>query len=230
MEINIILDYKSRKSLLDSLSHEFGTSEMEEKLITLASLNYFGLLETFILDYEKNHQYVTHVLHNLKPTLILLIIFTRFGKYRNVKEFDEFSLKELINILKIELSENIAVNFSMNKLIDSFLNEELDEFKHQNKFFRTNILSDISKEIEERDIRDSKQYHEKYIHLYDFLNRLLIKDYRESNYKGYIIDMGMDYQTQRVVKYYLNKPCKENYFRAIKYAIKILYFDMEPYH
>jgi hypothetical protein len=45
-----------------------------------------------------------------------------------------------------------------------------------------------------------------------------------------MIDMGFDYQSEYVVKYFLQNPSKENYFEAIKYSIDILFFGKEPYN
>lgn len=229
MEINKILGGKSRKSLLDSYSHEFSTSTMEDKLIILASLNYFGLLETFILDYKKDHQEIPHVLRNLKPTLIRFLAKMRFGSETMGKVFEGIEVQQLITELQLELAKNIAVNFTFNKLIASSLDENLQEFKYQNSFFKTNIQDDILPQIENRDLIEEKQQYEKFVHLYNFLHNTLIQNYRNNTFSPQMIDMGMAQEIQNVVKYYLVNPNKENYFRAIKYCVKILYFGQKPY-
>ena len=44
------------RSLFDSFSHEFKSSTIDDKIVTLSSLNHFGLLKNVIKEYQKEYK------------------------------------------------------------------------------------------------------------------------------------------------------------------------------
>ena len=104
------------------------------------------------------------------------------------------------------------------------------EYEKQKKFFKIDLKKDITSSLSQRDEAENKDFQENYIHLFKFLKHHLIPNYRENNFVGFMIDMDFDYQSEYVVRFFLQEPNKGNYFDAIKYAIDILFFEKEPYH
>src|SRR5690606_9732455 len=118
--------------------------------------------------------------------------------------------------MKKELKEKIEPNYSLRKLIESYLNDDKAAFDHENNFFRLDFKKDLTEDLKERDLKEDKSYRESYTHLFNFLNRFLIPNYKNIDFQGCMIDMGMDYQTEYLVRHYLENPNKENYLRAIE--------------
>lgn len=232
MDILTVLGGKKYRSLFDNLSTEFDSSTIQEKLVTLASLNYWNLLDQTIKDYQKKYEQPKdkYILDKLKPTLQYFISHLRFDKHLPLKEFETQNLKKTISDLKVELTEKIEKQYSLTTLIESFLNGNEKAFKNENIFFKIDFQKDLTDKLKERDSKEKKQFQESYTHLYIFLKNNLIPDFKKQNFNGYPIEMGMSYQTEYLVKFYLQNPSKENYLRAIQYAVNIIYFDKEPYH
>ena len=232
MNIEKILNGKSKRSLFDSSSDEFNRSSIEEKLTMLASLNYWNLLDKTIKEYQDyNSGPKDKYKHDsLKPTLQLLISHIDSGESLTSKVYKKLSLKKTVEDLKRQLTKNVTSQFSLRNLIVSYLNNDENSFKNKNKFFRIDFKKDLTEALEQRDILENKPRHESYTHLYTFLTTCLIENFKNNNFQGFMIDMGMDYQTEYIVRHYLQNPNKENYLRAIEYAINILYFKKESYH
>lgn len=232
MDIQTILGNKRYRSLFDSSSDEFERSSIEDKLIVLASLNFWNLLDEVIkLHQEKYSQSKDkYILSQLKPTLLLLISHLKHGEISHLKNLENQSLKKVIKELKLELSEKIEKQFSLKTLIESFLNEDEKIFKKENEFFKIDFNKDITKSLQTRDLKENRPFHESYVHLYTFLKKNLIPDFKKQNFQGYMIDMGMSYQIEYLVKFFLQNPSKENYLRAIQYVVNIIYIGKEPYH
>jgi hypothetical protein len=227
MKQEIILKGIKLRSLFDSSSPEFKSSTVENKILTLSILNFFGLLKKVIKDYQKNYknQGRTDITNNLNSTLNFFIKTLNPKIVRN-----EEKLNKIIEILETELKIYSDVNFSKEQFIKSYLENNQEEYNKQKKFFKIDLDEDITFSLSKRDEMESKDFQEQYIHLYKFLKHNLIPNYRENNFVGFMIDMDFDYQSEYVVRFFLQEPNKESYFEAIKYAIDILYFGKEPYH
>lgn len=230
-KINILNGIQLR-SLFDSFSHEFKSSTVEEKIQTLALLNKYGFLEQTIKEYQKNYKEsnrqdivdeVNKTLDFFVNTLNPKISFKTFGK-------DKAKLKDIISALQKELEKLVKEKYSTEKLISSYLDENKKEYELQKKFFKVDFEKDITKKVKQRDLDENKPFAEQYFHLLKFLNHNLIPDYKSQNFAGYMIDMGFDYHSEYVARFFLENPTKEDYLEAIKYAVKILYFDKEPFH
>ncbi len=227
MKQETILNGIKLRSLFDSFSHEFNSSTVENKILTLSALNHFGLLKKVIKDYQKNYkeQRRTDIANDVNSTLNFFIKTLNPKKVHN-----EEKLNKIIEILETELKIYSDKNFSKEQFIKSYLENNQEEYNKQKKFFKINLDEDITSSLSKRDETESKYFQEQYIHLYKFLKHNLIQNYRENNFVGFMIDMGFDYQSEYVVRFFLQEPNKKNYFEAIKYAIDILYFGKEPYH
>lgn len=232
MDIQTILGGKKYRSLFDKSSNEFNSSTIHEKFITLASLNFWNLLDQTINDYQEKYKQPKdkYILDELKPTLQYFISHLRFGKHLPLKEFETQNLKKAIGDLKVELTEIIEKEYSLTILIENFLHGNEKAFRNVNIFFKIDFQKDLTEKLKERDLKENKQPQESYIHLYTFLKNNLIPDFEKQNFNGYPIEMGMSYQTEYLVRFYLQNPSKENYLRAIQYAVNIIYFDKKPYH
>ncbi|PIV97595.1 MAG: hypothetical protein COZ16_12205 [Flavobacteriaceae bacterium CG_4_10_14_3_um_filter_31_253] len=232
MNIEKILNGKKYRSLFDKLSDEFDKSPIDNKLNVLASLNYWNLLDQVIKEYQQKYkqQKDKYILDQLKPTLQFLISHLRFGENLALKDFENQNLKKAILELKVELTNKVEKEYSKKTLIKSYLEEDNKVFKQQNDFFKIEFEKDPTNELKERDLKENKPFQESYIHLYNFLINSLIPDYKNNNFQGYSIDMGMSYQTEYLVRFYLQNPSKEKYLKAIQYAINIIYLNKEPYH
>lgn len=229
MRIETILNGKKKRSLFDSPSDEFNRIKVEDKLITLASLNYWNLLDKTIKEYQEYYKEPNkkYIVDQLKSTLQF---FVKHLEFENPKELEKLSLKKTIELLKTQLTEKIASQYSSKKLIESYLKNDEENFKTENMFFKIDFRKDLTEELKQRDFSENKPFHESYVHLYNFLENRLIIDYRKGSFQGCQIEMGTDYQTEYLIKHFLQKPNKESYFRAIEYAVNILYFEKEPYH
>jgi hypothetical protein len=232
MNIEKILNGKKYRSLFDKLSDEFNKSSIDNKLNVLASLNYWNLLDQVIKEYQQKYkeQKDKYILDQLKPTLQFLISHLRFGENLALKDFENQNLKKAILELKVELTNKVEKEYSIETLIKSYLEEDNKAFKQQNDFFKIEFEKDQTNELKERDLIENKPFQESYIHLYNFLKNSLIPDYKNNNFQGYSIDMGMSYQTEYLVRFYLQNPSKEKYLKAIQYAVNIIYLIKEPYH
>ena len=232
MNIEKILNGKKYRNLFDKLSDEFDKTSIEDKLNILASLNYWNLLDKVIKENQlryKQHK-DKYILEQLKPTLQSLISHLRFGENLALKDFENQNLEKVISELKIELTNKVEKKYSKRTLIKSYLEEDYKAFKEQNDFFKIEFKKDLTNELKERDLKENKPFQESYIHLCNFLESSLIPDYKNNNFQGYSIDMGMSYQTEYLIRFYLQNPTKEKYLKAIQYAINIIYFNSEPYH
>lgn len=228
---NILNGIKLR-SLFDSFSHEFKSSTVENKILTLSALNKFGLLKKIIKDYQKNYkdQNRTDIVNEVNSTLNFFIKTLNPEKVLKTHGENKVKLSEIIEVLEKELKVFSDKNFSKERFIASFLENKDEEYEKQKKFFKIDLNKDITSSLSQRDEAENKDFQENYIHLYKFLKNNLIPNYRENNFVGFMIDMGFDYQSEYVVRFFLQEPNKENYFEAIEYAINILYFGKEPYH
>ena len=233
MNIETILNGIRYRSLFDKLSDEFTRgSTINDKLIVLAALNSWNLFDQIIKDYQQKYKQPKdkYILDQLTPTLQFFISHLQFCENLPLKHFKTQSLKQAIIELKTELSEKIQSQYSLSLLIESFLNEDETVFKNQNKFFKIDFHKVLTNKLKERDLMENKPYNESYTHVYNFLTYSLIPDFKKEKFHDYPIDMGMDYQTEYLVRFYLNNPSKENYLRAIEYAVNIIYLDKKPYH
>lgn len=171
-----------------------------------------------------------YILNQLKPTLQFLISHLRFGENLALKDFETQNLKKAISELKIELNKKTENKYSIKTLVENYLEEDEKKFKEENDFFKIDFNEDLTNKLKERDLRENRSFEESYTHLYNFLKSSLIPDYKNNNFQGYTIDMGMSYQTEYLVKFYLQHPNKEQYLKAIQYAVNIIYLEKEPYH
>lgn len=228
---NILNGIKLR-SLFDSYSHEFKSSTVENKILTLSVLNNFGLLKKVIKEYQKNYkeQGRTDIVKEVNSTLNLFIKTLNPDKTFDIYTKENAKLKDIIETLEKELKIYSDKKFSKSKFIKSYLEINEEEYKKQKQFFRIDLNEDITSSLSQRDEIENKEFQEQYIHLYKFLKHNLISNYREKNFIGFMIDLGFDYQSEYVVRYFLQEPNEENYFEAIKYVIDILYFGKESYH
>ena len=228
---NILNGIKLR-SLFDSFSHEFKSSTVENKILTLSALNKFGLLKKVIKDYQKNYkdQGRIDIVNEVNSTLNFFIQTLNPEKTLKTLGENKVKLSEIIEVLEKELKVFSDKNFSKERFITSFLENKEEEYEKQKKFFKIDLNKDITSTLQQRDEAENKDFQEQYIHLYKFLKHNLIPNYQENNFVGFMIDMGFDYQSEYVVRYFLQEPNKESYFKAIEYAINILYFGKEPYH
>jgi hypothetical protein len=220
------------RSLFDSFSHEFKSSTIDDKIVTLSSLNYTGLLKNVIQEYQKENKAKgrADIANDIGSTLNIFV--KKLNPKKDLKIYGEnkVSLNNIIETLETELKIFSNANYSKDKFIKSFLENNEEEYKTQKKFFKIDLKEDINPKLKQRDEIENKDFQEQYIHLYKFLKHNLIPNYIENNFVGFMIDMGFDYQSEYIVKYFLQEPNKENYFDAIKYAIDILFFGKDPYH
>lgn len=232
MNQETILNGIKLRSLFDSFSHEFKSSTVENKILTLSALNKFDLLKKVIKDYQKNYkdQNRTDIVNEVNSTLNFFIKTLNPEKVLKIHGENKVKLSEIIEVLEKELNVYSDKNFSKERFITSFLENNEKEYEKQKKFFKIDLKKDITSSLSQRDEVENKEFQEQYIHLYKFLKHNLIANYRENNFVGFMIDIGFDYQSEYVVRFFLQEPNKENYFDAIKYAIDILFFGKEPYH
>lgn len=190
----------------------------------MASLNYWNLLDQAIKEYQNYYSepYKKYVIDQLKPTLQLLLRHLNYGEYSIPYELEKLSLKECIQELKKGLGINISSHYSIKKLIEYYINDDNEALKSENKFFRLDFREDLTEDLKQRDLLENKPFQESYTHLYNFLQHRLIPDFKNNCFNGYSIDMRMDYQTEYVVRHYLENSNKENYLKAIEYAVNIL--------
>lgn len=230
-QINILNGIQLR-SLFDSFSHEFKSSTVEEKIQTLALLNKYGFLEQTVKEYQKNYKENNRqdIVDDVNKTLDFFV--TKLNPKISFKTYgkDKAKLKDIISALKTELEKLTAEKYSVDKLVSSYLDENKTEYEMQKKFFKIDLEKDITKKIKQRDAEENKPFAEQYFHLYKFLQHNLLPDFRNENFAGYMIDMGFDYHSEYVVRFFLENPTKENYFEAIKYAVEVLFFEKEPFH
>ncbi len=232
MKQEILLNGIKLRSLFDSFSHEFKSSTIDDKILTLSSINHYGLLKNIIKEYQREYKEKGRmdIVNDVNSTLNIYIKNLNSEKYLKIYGEDKVKLNSIIEILENELKIFSNKNFSKDKYIKSFLENYEDEYKTQKKFFKIDLKEDINPKLIRRDEIENKDFQEQYIHLYKFLKHNLIPNYLQNNFVGFMVDMGFDYQSEYVVKYFLQEPTKENYFDAIKYAIDILFFEKEPYH
>ncbi len=228
MQMNKILGITSRRTWFDSPSNEFNQTNMEKKVLVLASLNYWGELEHVIADYQERYKEKEYIINSLQSTLLLYIKELddiNWGKYHKKR------IPQLISTLKTLLNEKVDVKFSIDKLIEAHLDENINELKKQNSFFHIDLNENLSEKLQGRDKKENRSYQESYTHLYGFYQNILLPNYRKQNFASMPVLMGMDYQTEYVVSHFqLFEASKENYTRALKYIIKVLFFNNPPYH
>jgi len=230
MTIEKILNVISKRTLFDTFANEFNRIDLEYKLIILASLNYYNLLDKTIKEYKIYNRDRQYLIDEIKNSLLFYYEkLTSETKKLILSKKDE---KEVLKELKKELKKNIEVNFSIDKYIQSYLDKNEKIFKEQKSFFKIDLSRDISEEIKKRDDKEQMPFAEKYFGLYDFLSNILLPNYYKKNYMTFPIEMGMNYQIEYLVKHYLENDnlCKQDYENAIKYAFRILYFNEQPYH
>lgn len=232
MKEEIILNGIKLRSLFDSFSHEFKSSTIDDKILTLAGLNNYGLLKKVIKEYQKKYKENgrADIVNDIASTLNIFVKNLNPENHLNFHEDGKLELESIIKVLESELEIFSDKKFSKDKFIKSYLENNEEEYKTQRKFFKIDLKKDITNELLQRDETEDKDFQEQYIHLYKFLQHNLVPNYLANNFIGFMIDMGFDYQSEYVVRYFLQKPDKESYFEAIKYAIDILYFGKEPYH
>lgn len=232
MTEEIILNGIKLRSLFDSFSHEFKSSTIDGKILTLASLNNYGLLKKVIKEYQKKYKENgrADIVNDIPSTLNIFVKNLNPEKHLELQGDDKLELKSIIEVIERELKIFSDKNFSKEKLIKSYLEKNEEEYKIQKRFFKIDLKEDITNKLSHRDETENKDFQEQYIHLYKFLQQNLIPNYIANNFIGFMINMGFDYQSEYIVRYFLQKPDKESYFEAIKYAIDILYFGKEPYH
>jgi hypothetical protein len=232
MKKDIILNGIKLRSLFDSFSHEFKSSTVENKILTLSILNNFGLLKEVIKDYQREYKEKERndIVDDVNSTLNFFVKILNPEKALKTYGENKVKLNSIIEVLEKELKMFSDKNFSKEEFIISFLEHKEEEYRKQKKFFKIDLNDDISTTLSQRDETENKDFQENYIHLYKFLKHNLIPNYRENNFVGFMIDMGFDYQSEYVVRFFLQEPTKENYFEAIKYVIDILFFEKEPYH
>jgi len=227
---DILKEIKLR-SLFDSFSHEFKSSTVEDKILTLSILIRYESLKDVIKKYQRIYREKERkdIVEAVESTLILFIKTLNSEKYIKVLK-EKPKLKNIVEILEGELKIYSDTNFSKEVFVKSFLENNEEEYKKQKKFFRVDLKEDIYSALSQRDKVENKEFQEQYTHLYKFLESRLIPNYKGNDFVGFMVDNGFDYQTEYVVRFFLEKPNKENYFEAIKYTIDILYFGKEPYH
>ena len=113
-----ILNGIQLRSLFDSFSHEFKSSKVENKILTLSALNDLGLLKKVIKDYQKNYKEKgrTDIVKEVNSTLLFFI-----NTLNPNKVYDEEKLTKIIEILEGELKLFSDQNFNKEKFIKSFL-------------------------------------------------------------------------------------------------------------
>lgn len=232
MTEEIILNGIKLRSLFDSFSHEFKSSTIDNKILTLAGLNNYGLLKQVIKEYQKKYKENgrADIVNGVTSTLNIFVKNLNPQKHLEFHGDEKLELKSIIEVLERELKIFSDKKFSKEKFIKSYLEENEEEYKIQKRFFKIDLKEDIINKLSQRDETENKDFQEQYIHLYKFLQHNLIPNYLANNFIGFMIDMGFDYQSEYVVRYFLQEPDKESYFEAIKYSIDILYFEKEPYH
>ncbi|MGV6827968.1 MAG: hypothetical protein ACWA45_01065, partial [Flavobacteriales bacterium] len=230
MTIEQVLNGTRKRTLFDSFSDEFKRSSVEQKLTLLASLNYYNLLDKIIKDYKIYYKERKDILGDLKNTLVYL--YSELTSIKNKHLISNKSISSIIKKLKEELKSKIEANYSIDEYVESFLLQNKAEIRRQHFFFKINLTENITENLLERDKKEKKGKEESYVGLYKFLKNNLLPDYHKSNYQGYMIDMGMNYQVEYLVKHYLQKEklTKNDYVQAIIYIYKILFFKKKPYH
>ena len=229
-KIEKILRGRKKRILFDNFADEYKRTSIEEKLITLASLNYHGILEKAIIDYQIDYKNKQDVLDGLKTTLQYYISYIENGKNLYEENLQDKNVKKLVPILKEQLKNKIEIKYSFDNLIKSYLQKNRVDFERENDFFRIDLDEDLTPDLIERDIQEGNSKQESYTQLYSFLKNNLIPDYQKKNFKGYMVDMGMDYHSEYITKHFLKKPTPENYLDAITYASKILFLNKPAYH
>ncbi|WP_423819214.1 hypothetical protein V5739_00455 [Salinimicrobium sp. TIG7-5_MAKvit] len=228
MTIEKIIGISSRRTWFDSPSDEFNRTDMEKKIKVLASLNYWGLLDKVIADYQEKYKDKDYIQNSLKSTLLLYINELDEEGWHNLRKQ---RLSQTISSLKELLREKVEINFSANGLVEAYLTKDKEEFEKQNRFFRVDFEEDITTKLEDRDKRENRSFQESYTHLYSFFKNVLLPKYRKEDYSPIPVDMGMDYQMEYVVSHFLlNDPNRENYSRALSYTIRVLLLNYPPYH
>lgn len=232
MKEEIILKGIKLRSLFDSFSHEFKSSTIDDKILTLAVLNDYDLLKKVIKRYQKKYKKDgrADIVKDIALSLNIFITHLKSEKHLKFYGDDKLELESIIDLLERELKIFSNKNFSKDKLIESYLEKNEVEYQIQKNFFKIDLREDITNKLSQRDKTENKDFQEQYIHLYKFLHHSLIPNYLTNNFIGFMIDMGFDYQSEYLVKYFLQEPDNKCYFEAIKYAIDILYFGKEPYH
>lgn len=219
------------RSLFDGYSHEFKETTFEQKTNLLATLNHHGFLREVIRDYRIDYKERDRhdIVRELNTTLYdYYIQKLNEEKYNLIPHKENLSL--LIQTLKIELDVYARNHFTIDQLIQSFLDEDKATYQKQKKFFNVDFNEDISSKLVARGDEEKRLPHEQYIHLYSFLTSFLIPNYRNNRFIPFPIDNGADYQTEYLLRYFIKEHNKENYYKAIKHAIEVLYFGKAPYH
>ena len=130
-KVNIILDKRRYRTYFDSLSHEFGETEIEYKLDKLAILAYKNLIELVIEHYLNRfeddvfYRKLTVMTIALATTLKYYIGYIRYEKYPITDEElfkkDENDLKWIIATLKEELINTYIPKRGYNKIFTPYL-------------------------------------------------------------------------------------------------------------
>ncbi len=233
MNQSTILGARKYRSLFDRSSDEFEKSSIHEKLVTLSSLHFWGLLDETIKDFKQkyHHSKDKYIKDSLSHTISIYLSHLKFGNQAYFTGFEEKSLKENYKDFKNELTKFAETHFSFKRWLESYLMDDENAFKYENAFFHIHFKTTPFEEIlKERDAIENKTFEESYLHLYRFLHQNLIPDFKKDNFQGYQVDLGMSYQVEYLIKFYLTKPSKEQYFKAILYASKIIYLNQPPYH
>lgn len=143
------------RHLFDAFSDEYGRVTIETKIDDLAKIIYFGDLASVVKEYKSNRteQYKKAV----KSTLLGCISYLQTGKisdFSYLSKFKSFSEAKIIKYLNELLLAKINSEYSVDKLIYSFLQKKFEyddvEYEKQKKFFSVDFEKDIHKQLRKR--------------------------------------------------------------------------------
>lgn len=171
------------RSNFDSLSYEFNSTTLPEKIEALAKVVYHGYdLSEVIKEYKEDYssEGYQHVLDNLKGSLINLLSFLiseDISNYKVAKQFERKTENELVETLISLLKSEVIPTYSIKKLVASYIDfrhngKSEDEYKRQSRFFGIDFND---KRIENSLIRREKAENvllPTYINLFSFLQSI----------------------------------------------------------
>lgn len=228
MKIETFTKGRSLRVLFDHAGHEFSYTDFNDKILTIKQLYRANLLDKALEKYKDqydNSNY-SHAYNDLKSTLIGYLVFLKTNKaLYYVPKLNELPLEEIIAQLKSEL-EKFNSEYSYEKLVSAYVNNNTEEYHKQSAFFMADFDKDITESLRKRDDIENKPFHLSYVHLFNFLKINLLASFQKNEFYDFMIDMGMAPNVQEIVKRFLQTPDKNSYLQAVEHISKIIYWKM----
>lgn len=233
----------------DKFFVDYSTDDLENNLLILGQLHFFGNHLTKKLDEKLKYRKENLRLNYLKYKEFVGIIkhYSLLAQGLTVENFyyqgDEETFEKDYKTYKDELISNLENNyltqFSLEKLVESYLENDEEEYLKQSKFFKIDFKQKFSFELlEKRDLLENNTEFNSYNNIYSLFERVILSDDYKNGFYPIPQHGGCSNQENLIIRYFpkedfnidsAKKIIQNRLIDFIVELIKIIYFEKNQY-